>query len=224
MFHKLAVEFLHLSQLLLTHGLTQSIRLTSSEVRQLTREQHHLLLIHTDAVGVLEIFLHAGEVVLDLLPTLLAGDEIRNVVHRSRAVEGVHSDDVTDDRRLQLAEVFLHSRRLKLEGADGIARGIQGVGLRVIDRDMVDVDVDASGLLDILQGILDERQSFESQKVHLDEAHILDDLTFVLGDHDIFIGFLVFDRSHGGHIGEVRGADDDPTGVDTDLTVCAFQF
>ena len=86
LFHELAIEFLHLRQLLLTHGLTKRIGLTSREVGQLAREQHHLLLIHADAVSVLQVLFHAVEIVLDLLPTLLTGNEVRDVVHRAGTV------------------------------------------------------------------------------------------------------------------------------------------
>ena len=97
LFHELAIELLHLGQLLLTHCLTQRVGLTTGEIGQLAREQHHLLLIDADAVSVLQVLLHAVEVVLDLLSALLTGDEVGDVVHRAGTIEGVHSDDVADD-------------------------------------------------------------------------------------------------------------------------------
>ena len=154
LFHELFVQFLHLGQLLLTHRLTQRIGLASREIGQLAREQHHLLLIDANAVGVLQILFHTIEIVFDFLPALLAGDKIRDVVHRSGAIEGVHCDDVADDRRLQLAEVFLHSGRFKLERANGVTRRVQFVSFLVVNRNVVNVDVDATGFLDVAQGIL----------------------------------------------------------------------
>ena len=96
MFHELAVKLFHLSQLLLTHSLTKGIGLTTGEIGQLTREQHHLLLIHADAVGILQVLLHAVEVIADLLSALLTGDEVWDIIHRAWTVEGVHSDDIAD--------------------------------------------------------------------------------------------------------------------------------
>ena len=105
--------------LLLSHRLTQGVALASGEVGELTGEKHHLLLIHRDAVGVFQVFLHARDVVFYLFLAVLTGDEGWDIVHWSRTVEGVHGDDVLECRGMQLAQVFLHSGRLKLESSDG---------------------------------------------------------------------------------------------------------
>ena len=106
---------------LLTHRLTQGVALTTGEVGQQTRQQHHLLLINGNAVGILQIFLHHRNIIGDRFLTVLTTDELRNVAHRSWTVEGVHGDEVFKDGGLQLAQVFLHTSRLKLECADGAA-------------------------------------------------------------------------------------------------------
>ena len=107
--------------LLLTHRLTQGVALTTGKVGQQTRQQHHLLLINGNAVGILQIFLHHRNIIGDRFFTVLTTYELRNVAHRSRTVQGVHGDEVFKDGGLQLAQVFLHTSRLKLECADGAA-------------------------------------------------------------------------------------------------------
>ena len=84
---------------------------------------------------------------------------------------------------------------------------------------MVNIDVDASGLLNILQGILDQSQCLQSQEVHLDEANGLDHMAVVLGHHHTFLGLAILHSSHGSYLGEVLGADNDAASVDTHLTV-----
>ena len=105
--------------LLLTHRLTQGVTLTSGEVGQQSREQHHLLLIHRDAIGILQVFLHHGDIVGDRLVTVLTTDELRDIAHRSRTIQRIHGDEVFEHRRLQFAQVFLHTCRLKLERTYG---------------------------------------------------------------------------------------------------------
>ena len=78
---------------------------------------------------------------------MLAGDEVRNIVHRPRTIEGVHRDEVLEDRRLQLAKIFLHTCRLKLECAGCLSRAIKFVGFFVVDRHCIYVHVDAARLL-----------------------------------------------------------------------------
>ena len=108
-FHELDIEFLHVLDLLLAHRLAKLVGLAFGETGQLLREQHHLLLIDRDAVGVFQILLHLGGIVGDGLETLLAVDEIGDVVHRARAVERVHCDQVFEALGLQLLEPLLHT-------------------------------------------------------------------------------------------------------------------
>ena len=126
--------------LLLSHCLSQSVALSTCEVGKLARQKHHLLLIYRDSVCVLQIFLHAGDVVLYLLAPVFACDERGDIVHRSRSVEGIHGDDVLEDGWLQFAQVFLHTWRLKLECAYGASFGIQSVGVGIVDGDIVEVN------------------------------------------------------------------------------------
>ena len=137
--HKLLLELIHLAYHLLTHGLAQSITLAAGEAGEQTREQHHLFLIDGNAVGILEIGLHLGDIVFDFFLTLLAGDKLGDIVHRTRAVEGVHGDEVLEHRRLKLAQIALHTRRLKLERTHRGTARVEVVGLGVVDRYIVDV-------------------------------------------------------------------------------------
>ena len=134
------LQLLHLSDLLLSHGLTQRVRLSASEVCQLSGEEHHLLLIHRDAVGIFEVFLHARDIVLDLRRILLSCNEVGDVVHWSRTVEGIHSDQVLKDRRLQFPQVFLHTSRFKLERTHCTPLSVQLVCQVVINRNGIQVD------------------------------------------------------------------------------------
>ena len=105
---ELDLEGLHLLLELLPHRLTELVRLSTGEVGDLTGEEHHLLLIDGDPVGILEVTLHAGEVVGDLLASVLTIDEVGDVVHRPGAVEGIHRDQILEGRGLELTEVLLH--------------------------------------------------------------------------------------------------------------------
>ena len=147
-FDKLRLHGIYNVLLLLSHSLAQGIALASGEVCQLSGKKHHLLLIYRDAVGVFQVLLHAGDVILDGFPSCFAGDERGDVVHRAWAVERIHGYQVFKHGGLQFAQVFLHASRLKLEGANGTPLLIQLVGGRVVDRYVVQIDVYASGALD----------------------------------------------------------------------------
>ena len=126
--------------LFLTHSLTQSITFTACEVSQLAWKQHHLLLINSDAIGVLEVFFHARNVVGDERRILFAFDELRNVVHRSRPIECIHRNEVFENSGVELTKIFLHAWRFKLACADGAPLLIELIGEFVVNRDGVEVD------------------------------------------------------------------------------------
>ena len=123
--------------LLLAHSLTQSVTLASGKVCQQTGEQHHLLLIHRYAIGVLQIFFHDRDVIVDLFPAIFSIDKRRNIIHRSRTIQSIHGYQVLKYCRMQFLQIFLHSGRLKLECADGTPFLIELICQLVIQRQVV---------------------------------------------------------------------------------------
>ena len=143
--------------LLLTHRLTQCVRFTACEIGKLARKKHHLLLIYGDSVGVLEVFLHAGDVVCYRLFTVFAGDELRYVVHWAGSVKGVHGDKVLENGRFEFAQVLLHTCRFKLECTYCATLLIEFVGEFIVYWDCVKVDLHTSCNLDVLYGLFHYR-------------------------------------------------------------------
>ena len=107
--HKLGVHVVELVAELFTHGLAEVVALAAGEIGNLAREKHDLLLVDGDAVGLLQVLLHAVQVVGDGLTAVLAVDELRDVGHRARAEQGVHGNKVFEDCRLERPQVFLHA-------------------------------------------------------------------------------------------------------------------
>ena len=220
---KLGVHVVQFINELLAHRLTQGVALAAGEVGNLAREEHDLLLIDGDAVGVLQVLLHAGEVVLDGLLAVLTLDELRDVGDRARTIEGVHGDEVLEGGGLQFAQVFLHARRFKLEGANGIAIAIELVGGGVFDADFVDVDLDAERLADVGDGLADDGERLEAEEVHLDKARLLNHLALVLGAVEFLARFLVVGSRYGHPVRNVVAADDETAGVDTRIADVALE-
>ena len=156
--------------LLLTHRLTEGITLTSCEVSQLTRQQHHLLLINGNAIGILQVFLHARDIILDLLTAILTGDERGNIIHRAWTIEGIHGNQILEHRGMELTQILLHTSRLELERSDGLSLLIEFVCLGVIDRNRIQVYVNASRTFDIRTSLLQLGKRLQTQEVHLDKT------------------------------------------------------
>ena len=222
--HELVLELHHHGYLLLTHSLTQLVRLTLGEVRKLSGEKHHLLLVDRDSVGLLEELRHFGQVVGDGLLAEFPGDEVRDVVHRTRTVERIHRDEVSETLRMQFPQPLLHTRRFKLEHDGGVTAAVELVGLPVVLRDGLYVDVYPVPHLDVVQGLVYDGQGYEAQEVHLEHTHVLDVVPVVLGGPALLLGGLVLRKTDGYVVGEVTPADDGRAGVHSDLTYASLKL
>ena len=205
--------------LLFAHGLSKAVGLTFRKAGELLAQQHHLLLVHRDAVGLFEVLLARVQIVGDRLTAVLAGHKVRDVFHRTRTVQGVHGDQILKHRGLQRLQVLLHAGRFVLEDADGVAALEQLVRLGVVQGERVWVEVQAVPKLDVLHGILDDREGFQPQEIHLQQPGILGHRVVELGArHGAVLG-----RGHRHEVGDVVGRDDDATGVDAGVPHAAFQ-
>ena len=183
-------------------------------------DAHHLFLIGDDAVGVGENRLELRQLVLDLAPARLARDEVVHHARLERAgpVERVHRDQVVEALRLRLAQHLAHARALELEDAVGLAVDEQLIGLRVVERDGVDVEVDAFGALDLGERVADERQRAQAEEVHLQEADAIDLLHRPLGRD--FVAVALEERRV---VGDRPGRDDHAGGVDAGIARHALE-
>jgi len=79
-------QFIHLVYHFFTHRFAEGVAFASRKVCQQAREEHDLFLIDCNPVCVFEIFFHFGNIVVDFLFALFAGDEGGDIVHRARPV------------------------------------------------------------------------------------------------------------------------------------------
>ena len=221
---ELRLEGVQLLLDLLAHRLAQRVALAAGEARQLARQEHHLLLVDRDAVGVLEVLLHHRDVVLDGLAAVLAVDEVRDVVHRARAVEGVHRYDVLELAGLEFAQIAAHAVALELEDGCRVAVAEELVGRLVVEGDFLHVDALAAALLDVLHALLLDGEGGQAQEVHLQHAHVFDERALVLAHQHVLAGLLVFHHAQRDVVGEVGAADDGGAGVHSGLADAALQL
>ncbi len=163
---KLGLHFVQDVAQLFTHGLPEHVRLALGKACELLGEQHDLLLVHGNPVGLLEIFLHVGQIIRNLLYSMLPPNERRNVFQGSWTVERVHGNQIPKDRGFQVLEVFLHAGRFVLEDADCFATLEELIGPRVVHGDGLHVEFDSVTLFNEGDRILDQGQGLETQKVH----------------------------------------------------------
>jgi len=74
---------------------------------------------------------------------VFAPDELWYVVHRARAVESVHGDEVTELVWFQLTEIPLHAHGFKLEYACCLAVAEEFIGDPVVEFQGLKVNGDA---------------------------------------------------------------------------------
>ena len=153
-------------------------------------------------------------VVGDRLPALLAVYEGRNVVHRTRAVKRVHCDEVGKPFRLKGDEPLLHAVGFELEKARGFAASEKLVRFLVIVGNRVGINVDSVELLYERNALLLHRQRLETEKVHLEEAYRLHEVSVILRGKKRF----ACRRHHGERIDKRVARNDDAARMDARLT------
>ena len=227
-FHSALVEqrfqLIHLRNKFLTHCLSQRVALSASKVGQLPRQQHHLLLIHRNAVRIFKILLHARDVVLHLRWVAFTRNEVGNVVHWPRTIKGVHGNEVFKHRGLQLAQVFLHASRLKLERPDGSSLAIKLVGFGVVDGYFLQVDGLSRRYAHVFHGLFQYGKCLQSQEVHLDKPRFFDNMPVILRTKQLMsrVGLILGSRN--GHpIANRITTDDCSTGMNARSAHRAFQ-
>ena len=196
-------------RLLLADGVAERVRLGPGEAAERHGRGHDVLLVDEDAVRLLEVRLEQRMQVGDLLLAVLAPDVGRDVVHRPGPEEGDHRGQVEHRRRPQLLDVAAHARRLELEHAGRLARRQQLEGLGVLERQVVEVDLDAALLLDEVDGLAQDGQVGEAQEVELEQAERLDAVHLVLGHQPVGVG-RVLERHQ---LGQRLATDDHAGGV-----------
>ena len=139
---------------LLTHRLTKGITLTTCKVRQLATQEHYLLLIDSDSVGVFEVLLHTRDVVLHQRRVMFTPDKVWDIIHWPRTIERIHGDEVFKHCWMKLTQILLHTSRLKLECTNGLSTLIELVSQLVINRDFLKVNNLTSRLLNNLTSLL----------------------------------------------------------------------
>ena len=97
-------------------------------------------------------------VVFDRLLTQFTPDEGRNILHRPRTIQGVHSYQVLETVRLEGTEVFFHSGRLELEQPGGISAGEKLEGFFVVQGNFIFIQDDVFRFFDIVKTSLDDRE------------------------------------------------------------------
>ena len=94
---------------LLSHGLSQCVTFSTGKVSQQSGQEHHLFLIDRNAIGILKILLHDGDIILNLFPAILSGNEGRDIIHRSGTIQSIHGNEIFKHSRMQFLQIFLHT-------------------------------------------------------------------------------------------------------------------
>ncbi|CAB4835646.1 unannotated protein [freshwater metagenome] len=147
-------------------------------------DAHDLFLVDRQAVGAAENLLGVGVQVGDLLATVLAvGVVVVHVRgHGTRAIQGDERGHVLEAIGPHRTDERAHRWRLELEHADGVATTQQLVGLGIVERHVVDVDIDAAGGLDEHERVGDDIEVAQPEEVHLEQTELFDTVHLVLRD------------------------------------------
>ncbi len=104
--------------------------------------------------------------------------------------------DVLDGTDLELAAQIAHAAGFQLEHAQRVRLVQQVVGLRVVERQVVDGHLDAVRPLHHLAGVADDRQRLQAEEIHLQQAEVADRAHRVLRDDGAVLVLLERQQIH----------------------------
>ncbi len=112
--------------------------------------------------------------IVRLLLAVLHGDVARDVVHRARAIERDHGDDVLEAVGAQLAQHVAHALAFQLEHADGVAVAQHLVGLGDRPSGRCARSSSTPRAFSSSCGALQHRQRLQAEEVELHQPGVLD--------------------------------------------------
>ena len=115
---------------------------------------------------------------MDRRDLLLAGLALRVVrmavrAHRARAIQRDHRRDVFEVVRLHETQKRTHRSAIELKNPERVAAGEQRIGAGVLEREVLEDEIDAAIGLDVLECVVEDCQVAQTQEVHLDQAERL---------------------------------------------------
>ena len=187
--------------LLLTHSPADDIRPPQGVASQGADDLHDLLLIDHTSVGGGEDRLQPRILIVDGVRIMLALDITGDALHGARTIEGDASDDILEAVRLELHQKLPHARRFQLEHPVRVPSGDHGVHFFIGEI----VGGEIRGLLPLLsdevEGVPDDGEGPEAQKVHFQEAQLLQSGHGELGGEDPVVALQGHHRFKG-HAGD----------------------
>ena len=207
----------------LAHRLADRIRFPQGIASEVLQNQQHLVLIDDDPVGFIQQFLQAGMGIGNRRAPVLGFNKGVDMLHRPRPVQRNHRRDVVQARRLQFLDIPLHPRAFQLKQVRSLARGQQGKGRLVIQRQPPQVNLDAPGLVHQLHRPVQDSQVGQPQKVHFQQTQLRHRIHRILGHHyrAVFIPPARPLQRH--RLGQRLVGNQDPGGVGADMVDNALQ-
>ena len=138
-------------------------------------------------------------------------EELRNGIHRTRAIDGDGENDILQTRGAHLHEHFSHTARFELENAVRFARGDQLIGLFIVKGDAAKIKI-RLGKADLLFRIGHDGEISQTQKVEFEKSELGDGIHRKLGERHFIV-----DRD-GNVFMDGAVCDDDACGVRGGMT------
>src|SRR5680860_526645 len=168
---------------LLANTLAEIIRFRRGKAGDTLGDLHELFLIDSHAVCRAKHRLQPRIHVLHSFGVALVPDKLRDVLHRTRTIEGHQGNQIIKRGGVHLTHGIPHATGFKLEDTLRIPLGQHLKSLAVIHGNRVNVKVPAPGFPDDTHRPRDHIQIAQAQEIHLEKSQALHIPHRHLGDH-----------------------------------------
>ena len=161
--------------LLLSHSAAQDICLAESEPCEHLDDLHNLLLIEHNAEGLLQDRLKERMHIDNFLFPVQSVDEIRYhaAAEGPGTIERHRRDQIDKAFWLEILDQIRHACRLHLKHGTRIAIAKHLCRLRILQRNLINIQLDSMGAADMVDRIGNDGQRAQPQEVHFEQAERL---------------------------------------------------
>ena len=173
--------FLDFLLFLLSYRSAHQVRVGAGIARDVGQDANDLFLIDDNTVSFLEDSLQGGMNVFDGFFAVFAGHVVVDELHRARTVQRKDSDDILEFGGFKGRENVSHAGTFHLKDARDFPCTQQIIDGRVMEGNVFGAELNSADCLDVVQCLLDDGQSGQTQEVDFKQADLLQAAHFVLG-------------------------------------------
>ncbi len=165
--HKLGLLVFHHLWNFFTHSPAEYVCITKGVTCKDIGDLHHLFLVDNNTVGFFQDWFNICQRVVGRGSAMFSLNKVINHpgIQGAGTIQGNQGDEVAELLRSHFYQQFSHPRTLQLEDTQSISPTKQIVGLSVIHRNGINIQIRTYILFDMFDCLVNDSEGFQAEKI-----------------------------------------------------------